>query len=145
MQRDWRRIVGIACIGGMVLGWSLQSWAAEPVTPIGTLWGNPSALHRKVMKLEGIAKAVVGYSGTDLGTNQALCGADFKLDDETGSIDVAYHVRCQAGEDRATTVVDGQRVSVDGYLEAPPTMLHTGEGKDLGVMFVARTVTIVKR
>ena len=99
MKGDWRRIGCLACLGSMVLGGSLPSWSAEPVTPIGFLLVNPSAAHRKVMKLEGVAKAVAVYSGIESGTKQALCGADFKLEDDTGTIDVVYHVRCQAGEE----------------------------------------------
>jgi hypothetical protein len=121
-----------------------NGWSAEPVTPIGSLLVNPSAAHRKMLKLEGVAKNVATYSGREMGTNQSLCGANFQLEDDSGTINVLFHVRCQAGEQRAATVVEGAPIVVEGYMEAPPTMMRTPDGKDLGFRIIAHTVTSVK-
>ena len=61
---------------GIVLLMAVNGWAAEPVTGIGFLLVNPSAVHRKIVKLEGVAKNVVVHAGSELATKQSLCGAD---------------------------------------------------------------------
>lgn len=106
---------------------------------------NPSAMHRKVFKLEGSAKNVAAYSGTENSSKRPLCGADFDLEDDTGTIGVLYHVRCQSGGQRAAVVREGMRLVVDGYMEAPPTMLRYSDGKDFGVNFMAQSVAPAKR
>lgn len=126
---------------GIVLAAAGNGATAEPVTPIGSLLVNPSAFHRKVLKLEGVAKNVAMYSGRETGTNQALCGADFELEDSSGKIGVVYHVRCQVGTVRAAVVTEGMPCVAEGYMEAPPTMMRTQDGKDLGFLVVAHTVT----
>jgi hypothetical protein len=87
------------------------------VTPIGLILSNPSAFHRKALKLEGIAKDVEPYSGYEAATRRPICGADFKLEDDTGEIKVHYHAWCAAGEEQASTVVEGSRVIVEGSME----------------------------
>jgi hypothetical protein len=133
---------GIA-LCGIVLTTVGNGWTAEPVTPIGSLLVNPSAVHRKVFKLEGMAKHVVAHSGSEIGTNQALCGAEFELEDSSGTIPVLYRVRCQVGTQRAAVVTEGMRYVAEGHMEAPPTMIRTQDGKDLGFRVIAHTVTPV--
>ena len=58
--------------------------------------------------------------------------------------EVLYHVRCQSGGQQAMKVAEGMRVVVEGHMEAPPTVLRTQDGKDLGFRLMARTVTSVK-
>ncbi|MDH5640161.1 MAG: hypothetical protein OEY28_02620 [Nitrospira sp.] len=130
----------------LMMAWGMiavaaAGWAAEPVTPIASLLANPNAVHRKVFKLEGTAKNVAVFSGSEARTNQPLCGADFDLEDESGSLLVLYHVRCQSGKHKAFTVGDGMRVVIDGYMEAPPTVQRYADGKDFGVKFMAQSVT----
>ncbi len=122
----------------------VNGWAAEPVTGIGSLLVNPSAVHRKVVKLEGVAKNVVVHAGSELGTKQSLCGAEFQLEDSSGTITVLYRSRCQVGALRATVVTERMLCVVEGYMEAPPTMVRTPDGKDLGVRIMAHTVTPVQ-
>ena len=129
---------------GMVLMAMLNGWAAEPVTAIGSLLINPSALHRKVFKLEGVAKNVVIHSGSEIGTKQSLCGAEFELEDGSGTIAVLYRARCQIGALRAAVVTERMSCVVEGHMEAPPTMVRTQDGKDLGVRIMAHTVTPVQ-
>lgn len=135
--------VGILLFG-MLLMVGVNGWAAEPVTGIGSLLVNPSAVHRKVVKLEGVAKNVVAHAGSELGTKQSLCGAEFQLEDSSGTITVLYRSRCQVGALRATVVTERMLCVVEGYMEAPPTMVRTPDGKDLGVRIMAHTVTPVQ-
>lgn len=135
--------VGILLLG-MLLMVGVNGWAAEPVTGIGSLLVNPSAVHRKVVKLEGVAKNVVVHAGSELGTKQSLCGAEFQLEDSSGTITVLYRSRCQVGALRATVVTERMLCVVEGYMEAPPTMVRTPDGKDLGVRIMAHTVTPVQ-
>ena len=128
----------------MLLMVGVTGWAAEPVTGIGSLLVNPSAVHRKVVKLEGVAKNVVVHAGSELGTKQSLCGAEFQLEDSSGTITVLYRSRCQVGALRATVVTERMPCVVEGYMEAPPTMVRTQDGKDLGVRIMAHTVTPVQ-
>lgn len=128
----------------MLLMVGVNGWAAEPVTGIGSLLVNPSAVHRKVVKLEGVAKNVVVHAGSELGTKQSLCGAEFQLEDSSGTITVLYRSRCQVGALRATVVTERMLCVVEGYMEAPPTMVRTPDGKDLGVRIMAHTVTPVQ-
>ena len=143
-----RRLVMKLSVGilsfGMLLMVGVTGWAAEPVTGIGSLLVNPSAVHRKVVKLEGVAKNVVVHAGSELGTKQSLCGAEFQLEDSSGTITVLYRSRCQVGALRATVVTERMPCVVEGYMEAPPTMVRTPDGKDLGVRIMAHTVTPVQ-
>ncbi|MBM4127307.1 MAG: hypothetical protein FJ247_08170 [Nitrospira sp.] len=134
--------MGIALLG-LLLMWVDTGWTAEPVTPISFLLVNPSAVHRKVFRLEGVAKRVVAQSGSEIGTKQALCGAEFELEDSSGTVPVLYRVRCQVGEQRATVVTEGMRCVVEGHMEAPPTVIRTQDGKDLGFRIIAHTLTPV--
>lgn len=124
---------------------AVVGWAAEPMTPIDTLLVNPTAMHRKVFKLEGTAKNVAVYSGAEISSNQPLCGADFDLEDDTGTILVLYHVRCRSGNQQAVVIDNGMRLVIDGYLEAPPTVLRYSDGKDFGVKFMAQSVAPARR
>jgi len=140
-----KRMIYVGIIGAFSLSLTAGIvWSVEPVTPIGTLLVNPSAFHRKVLKLEGVAKNVAVYSGHESGTKQPLCGADFELEDESGVIDVLYHVRCRGGEERAAVVGEGMRIVVDGHMDAPSTVMRTPDGKGFGFRIIARTVTSVK-
>jgi len=121
------------------------SLAAEPVMPIGQLLVSPSSVHRKVFKLEGVVKNAAAYSGSEFRTNQPLCGADFDLEDYSGTIAVLYHVRCQSGGQKAFVVDDGMHLVIDGYMEAPPDVQRYSNGKDFGVRFVALSVASLRR
>ncbi|HEY5627005.1 MAG TPA: hypothetical protein VIR79_03600 [Nitrospira sp.] len=135
----------IAALTIVVFGWNVNSWSAEPVTPIGFLLSNPSAYHRKALRLEGIAKEVAAYSGHEVAAHRPLCGVDFKLVDNTGVIEIFYHVRCAAGEERASHVVEGAHVIVEGSMEAPPSTQRTLDGKQLEFGVFANSVTSVAR
>ena len=129
----------------LLLGGTVQSWSAESVTPIGWLLINPSSIHRTVVRLEGVVKDVAIYSGRELPTNRPICGADFKLEDDTGVIEVLYHVRCEAGQEQAHTVTEGMRIVVQGTMDALPTNIRTDDGKEAGYRVYADTIQPSKK
>jgi hypothetical protein len=129
----------------LLLGGTAQSWSAEPVTPIGWLLINPSSVHRKVVKLEGVVKDVAIYSGRATTTNRPICGAEFKLEDDTGVIEVLYLVRCQAGQEQAQTVTERMRIVVQGTMDALPTNIRTDDGKGAGHRVLADTILPAKK
>jgi hypothetical protein len=115
--------------------------AEEPITPISMILVNPSAFHRKLLKIEGIAEGVRPYSLFDI---TSVCGASFKVTDDTGTIEVSFRQRCQVGEEKATFVNEGSRVIVEGSLEAPSSVVRN-EGKDHEVALYARSVVPSKK
>lgn len=129
----------------LLLGGTVPSWSTEPVTPIGWLLINPSSIHRRVVRLEGVVKDVAIYSGREVPTNRPVCGADFKLEDDTGVIEVLYHVRCEAGQEQAHTVTEGMRIVVQGTMDALPTNIRTDDGKEAGYRVYADTILPSKR
>ena len=129
----------------LLLGGSVQTWPAEPVTPIGWLLINPSSIHRKAVTLEGAAREVSIYSGREAVTNRLICGADFKLEDDTGVIEVLYRVRCQAAQEQAQTVSEGMRIVVQGTMDALPTNIRTDDGKGAGYRVIADTILPSKK
>lgn len=129
----------------VVFAWNSNSWSEEPVTPIGFLLTNPSAFHRKALRIEGIAKDVSTYSGYEVPSQRPLCGADFKLEDDTGAIDVFYHVRCVAGKEQASVVAEGAHVIVEGSMEAPSSVQRMPDRKQFDVKVYAHTVRSATR
>ncbi len=126
--------VGILLFG-MLLMVGVTGWAAEPVTGIGSLLVNPSAVHRKVVKLEGVAKNVVVHAGSELGTKQSLCGAEFQLEDSSGTITVLYRSRCQVGALRATVVTPARPVLMVVPLNRSSVEVEAQvQSKDVGVI-----------
>ena len=116
--------------------------AEEPITPIGMLLVNPSAFHRKLLKVEGVAKEIRPYSKYEV---TSVCGAQFKLTDETGTIEVSFRQLCQVGEERASFVDEGARVIVEGSMEAPSSVVRNSEGKDHEFAIYARSVVPAKK
>ena len=116
--------------------------AEEPLTPISMLLVNPSAFHRKLLKIEGIAEEVRPYHLYDV---TSVCGARFKVRDETGTIEVSFRQHCQVGEEKATLVSEGAKVIVEGTMEAPSTVIRNPEGKENEFAIYARTVVPSKK
>ena len=111
--------------------------AEEPITPIGMLLVNPSAFHRKLLKVEGTVKEVRPYSKYEV---TSICGASFKLTDETGTIEVSFRQLCQVGKEQSTFVNEGSRVIVEGTMEAPSSVVRNPDGKENEFAIYARAV-----
>lgn len=116
--------------------------AEEPITPIGMLLVNPSAFHRKLLKIEGIADEVRPYHLHEV---TSVCGARFKVTDATGTIEVSFRQHCQVGDEKATFVNEGSRVIVEGTMEAPPDVVRNPNGKDNEFAIYARSVMPAKK
>ena len=116
---------------------ALMVRAEEPITPIGMLLVNPSAFHRKLLKVEGTVKEVRPYSKYEV---TSVCGASFKLSDETGTIEVSFRHLCQVGQEQATFVNEGSRVIVEGTMEAPSSVVRNPDGKENEFAIYARVV-----
>ena len=121
----------IACASAVIV------LAEEPITPIGMLLVNPSAFHRKLLKIEGIADEVRPYQLQDI---TSVCGARFKVTDATGTIEVSFRQRCLVGDEKATFVSEGSRVIVEGTMEAPPEVVRNPNAKDNEFAIYARSV-----
>ena len=70
---------------------------ADEVIPIGSITVNPMANNHRAVILQGKTKTVNAYKGQD-SFGRPICGQGFILEDDTGSLDVLYLVRCQANE-----------------------------------------------
>ena len=122
-------LILIACTSAVIV------LAEEPITPIGMLLVNPSAFHRKLLKIEGLAEEVRPYHLQDI---TSVCGARFKVTDATGTIEVSFRRHCQVGDERATFVNEGSRVIVEGTMEAPPGVIRNPSGKENEFAIYAR-------
>ncbi|HSF67168.1 MAG TPA: hypothetical protein VLA67_07025 [Nitrospiraceae bacterium] len=118
-------------------GTALTVGAEEPITPIGMLLVNPSAFHRKLLKVDGVVKEVRPYSKYEV---TSICGASFKVTDETGTIEVSFRQLCQVGKEQSTFVNEGSRVIVEGTMEAPSSVVRNPDGKENEFAIYARAV-----
>jgi hypothetical protein len=129
-------ITMIAGAGGVTLQ------AEEPITPIGMLLVNPSAFHRKLLKVEGVVKEVRPYSKYEV---TSVCGASFKLTDNTGTIEVSFRQLCRVGQEQATLANEDSRVIVEGSMEAPSSVVRNPDGKENEFAIYARSVVSAGR
>ncbi len=125
----WRR----GLVGGLLgCGWL---WAAlvfaapaDETIPIGSVTINPMANNRRAVILQGKAKDVAAYRGED-SFGRSVCGQGFMLEDETGSLDVLYLIRCQANE-TAVLIGEGEQVVVHATIDVSPDNIKNKEGKE---------------
>lgn len=117
--------------------YALNVQAEEPIAPIGMLLVNPSAFHRKLLKVQGTVNEVRPYSLFEVSSS---CGARFKITDESGTIEVSYRQRCQVGDERPTVIAEGTRVIVEGSMEAPSSVMRNPDGKENEVAIYAKSV-----
>ncbi len=136
-------------IGGLVCGllgcgwlWAALAFAAPAaeVIPIGSITVNPMANNRRAVILQGKTKSVNAYHGQD-SFGRSLCGQGFILEDETGSLDVLYLVRCQAKE-TPVLVDEGERVLVHATIDVSSDNVKNTEGKEL--VFKAMATKIIR-
>lgn len=135
-HRHWPPVAAALVLGGSLLG-HLPAWA-EP-TAVSTILIDPSTFHRRAVMLRGTVKQVVRYGGLDY-LNRPMCSQDFTLEDPTGEIPVRYEVRCKSGADVALLLHDGERVTIDATIEAPPMNVTTSKGSALGFKALARSI-----
>ncbi|MDE3042008.1 MAG: hypothetical protein KGJ82_15740 [Nitrospirota bacterium] len=123
--------------------WAALVFAApvEEVIPIGSVTINPMANNRRAVILQGKTKTVSVYQGQD-SLGRSLCGQGFILEDETGSLDVLYLIRCQANE-TPVLVGEGERVVVHATIDVSFDNVKNKEGKEL--VFKAMATKIIRR
>jgi hypothetical protein len=138
-----RWIGGLVC-GLVACGWL---WAAlllaapvEEVIPIGSITVNPMANNRRAVILQGKTKTVNAYQGHD-SFGRAICGQGFILEDDTGSLDVLYLIRCQVDE-TPVLLSEGERVVVHATIDVSTDNVKNTEGKEL--VFKAMATKIVR-
>ena len=137
----WRR----GLVGGLLgCGWL---WAAlvfaapaDETIPIGSVTINPMANNRRAVILQGKAKDVAAYRGED-SFGRSVCGQGFMLEDETGSLDVLYLIRCQANE-TAVLIGEGEQVVVHATIDVSPDNIKNKEGKEL--VFKAMATKVIR-
>lgn len=136
----------IGGLAGWVLGYGWL-WAAlvlaspaDAVIPIGSISINPAANNRRAVTLQGKAKTVEIYEGED-GFGRKLCGQGFILEDETGSLDVLYVIRCHATE-TPTLVREGEHVVVHATIDISADKIMNSKGKEL--VFKAMATKIIQ-
>ena len=130
--------------GLLACGWL---WAApvlaapaDGAISIGSITINPMANNRRAVILQGKAKDVAAYQGED-SFGRSLCGLGFMLEDETGSLDVLYLIRCQPNETPAL-VGEGERVVVHATIDVSPDKVRNKEGNEL--VFKAMATKIIR-
>jgi hypothetical protein len=121
----------------------LVAYAAEEVTPIASILLNPTSYHRRPVILQGIAKEVSEYDGRDF-INQPQCSQGFTLEDDTGAIKVVSMSKCQAGDERAVMLGEGDRVLIHATIEAPPDNFKDARGSLFDYKALATKVTRAK-
>jgi hypothetical protein len=136
-------------IGGLASGLMAGGWLwaalvlaapADVAIPIGSITINPMANNRRAVILQGKTKTVTTYNGLD-SFGRSICGQGFILEDETGSLDVLYLVRCQANETHVV-VVEGERVVVHATIDVTSDNVKNIEGKEL--VFKAMATKVIR-
>lgn len=129
-------------LGLLVCGWlcseEVVAAPADEITSIGSITVNPTANNRRAVILHGKTRSLSIYQGRD-GFGQAVCGQGFILEDDTGSLDVLYLVRCHSNE-APTVVVEGERVVVYATIDAAASGVKNSEGKELFVKAMATKI-----
>ena len=137
----WRRGLVWGLLGcGWLWAALVLAAPADEAMPIGSITINPMANNRRVVILLGKAKDAVTYQGVD-NFRRSLCGQTFILEDETGSLDVLYLVRCLANEP-PVLVGEGERVIVHATIDVSSDNVKNKEGKEL--VFKAMATKIIR-
>jgi len=137
----WRRglVWGLVGCGWLWAPLVLAS-SGDATIPIGSITINPMANNRRAVVLLGKAKDTLTYQGVD-SLGRSLCGQTFILEDETGSLDVLYLIRCQANEP-PVLVGEGERVIVHATIDVSSDNIKNKEGKEMA--FKAMATKIVR-
>ncbi len=125
-------------------GMSVQASDADKPISIGSITANPQANNRRVVLFKGKANDIRMIDGGTLGI--ATCGQAFTLEDETGSIDVWYMIKCHH-EDNANVVVvrENDQLLVAATIDASPaTDLQTSKSPDTGFRAMATKLVRLK-
>lgn len=127
--------VGACLLVTMV--WAGASWADDPV-PIGAILADPDRYHLRHVTFRGTVRDVVQldpYFQTTEAAGVVCYGAyAFRVEDETGTIEVGVLGFCGVPVIRQPAVANGERVRVTAQIHAPG---RTGSFLDLLGHFIA--------
>lgn len=144
MPRTSHRWMGGLVCGLLGCGWvwgvPVLAGPADETIPIGSIIINPMANNRRAVTLQGKTKTVTTYNGQD-SFGRGICGQGFILEDDTGSLDVLYLVRCQTN-DRPALIAEGERVIVHATIDVSSDNVKNKEGKEL--VFKAMATKIIR-
>jgi hypothetical protein len=137
----WRRGLVWGLVGSGWL-WAALVFAApaDQAVHIGSITINPMANNRRAVVLIGKAKDVVPYTGAD-SFGRGLCGQGFILEDETGSLDVLYLIRCLPSNP-TVLLGEGERVIVHATIDVSSDNIKNKEGREL--VFKAMATKIIR-
>ena len=125
-------------------GINAQASDADKPVSIGSITANPQANNRRVVLFKGKANDIRMITGGALGI--PTCGQAFTLEDETGSIDVWYMIKCHH-EDTVNVVIVGEKdqLLVSATIDASPaTDLQTSIKPDTGFRAMAMKLVRLK-
>lgn len=137
-------------IGGLLCGLVAYGWLGtapvyaapgDTILPITSITSSPMANNRRAVIIQGTAKDVSAYEGRD-GYGRPICGQGFILEDETGSLDVLYLIRCQANE-TPVLVSEDEHVMIHATINVSIDNVQKAEGKDL--VLKAMATKIIRR
>ena len=117
---------------------------AEDVLPIKDILASPTDFHRRKVLLSGMVKDISSVEGKDT-LNLAMCGQGFFLDDETGSIEVIYLVKCVGGAETVEYVHAGEHIVVEATIDAPPSNVKHPSGSSFDFRAMATKITRPKK
>jgi hypothetical protein len=141
VRSRWKRrfVWGLVGCGWL---WAALVFAApaDEAVHIGSITINPLANNRRAVILLGKAKDVVPYNGVD-SFGRGLCGQGFILEDETGSLDVLYLIRCLTNNP-TVLLGEGERVIVHATIDVSSDNVKNKEGKEL--VFKAMATKIIR-
>ena len=132
LRTPHRWIGGLVCglLGcGWVWGVPVLAGPADETITIGSIIANPMANNRRAVTLQGKTKTVTTHNGQD-SFGRGIFGQGFILEDDTGSLDVLYLIRCQPNE-TPVLVGEGERVVVHATIDVSFDNAKNAEGKQL--------------
>ena len=121
-----------------------QASDADKPISIGSITANPQANNRRVVLFKGKAIDIRMITGGALGI--PTCGQAFTLENDTGSIDVWYMIKCHH-QDHANVVIVGEKdqLLVSATIDASPaTDLQTSIKPDTGFRAMAMKLVRLK-
>ena len=137
----WRRRFVWGLVGcGWLWAALVLAAPADQAIPIGPITINPMANNRRAVILLGKVKDTLAYQGVD-SFGPSLGCQSFILEDETGSLDVLYVIRCHATE-TPTLVREGDRVVVHATIDISADKIMNSKGKEL--VFKAMATKIIR-
>lgn len=115
---------------------------AEKLITIASITANPLANNRRIVLFKGRANDIRVINGAALGI--PTCGQAFTLEDETGSIDVFYIIKCHH-QDNTIAVSENDQLLVSATIDAAPSAdVQSSKKPDIGFRAMATKLVRVK-